>query len=61
MIQNKPFDPYDALATIVKVLQDCKDRPPGDPVVGLALGDLDTIQNQVYALRAYITGLERRP
>ncbi len=58
---RQPFDSYDALATIVKVLQDCEDHPSRDPIVVLAQGDLDTIQNQVYALRAYIAGLERRP
>ncbi len=61
------FQHCDALATIVKVLQHCEDHPPRDPGVVLApgvvlpQGDLDTIHNQVYALRAYIAGLERRP
>ncbi|KKM89536.1 hypothetical protein LCGC14_1247680 [marine sediment metagenome] len=55
------FQHCDALDTILKVLQHCEDHPPRDPGVVLARGDLDTIQNQVYALRAYIAGLERRP
>ena len=55
------FQPYDALTTIVDVLRHCEDHPSKDPVAALAWGDLVTIRNQVYALRAYITGLERRP
>ena len=59
------FDPYDALATIVNVLQHCEDHPPDDGrprdgSVHLPYGDAMAIRNQVYALRAYVTGVGQR-
>ncbi len=57
------FDPYEALDTIYEVLSCCGEKrlgfEPNDGSVNLPWGDAETIRNQVYALRAYITGMER--
>ena len=49
------FGLYEALDTVLRCVSAIV--IPGDS--GFAAGDIDTIQKQVYALRAYITGMER--
>ena len=51
-----PFSPWEALGTIVTVLSYCESDDPKDGSVRLPWGDAETIRNQVYALRAYISG-----
>ncbi len=56
------FDPYEALDLIYDVLSCCGEKEvnePRDGSVNLPWGDAETIRNQLHALRAYITGMER--
>ena len=61
------FDPYKALDMMIQILVDCMEheRPRGGkPRASLGGylildGDYATLSNQVYALRAYITGMEK--
>ncbi|KKL59002.1 hypothetical protein LCGC14_2219730 [marine sediment metagenome] len=55
-----PFSPWEALGTIVTVLSYCESDDPKDGSVRLPWGDAETIRSQVYALRAYLSGLHRR-
>ena len=50
--ETNRFDPYEALDFILKDTLDRLERHE-------EVGDVVMVQNQVYALRAYITGMER--
>ena len=47
------FDPFKALDTFLACIREMEEH-----TVGFG-GDIETMRNQVYALRAYITGVEK--
>ena len=47
------FDPFEALDTFLACIREMEEH-----TVGFG-GDIETMRNQVYALRAYITGMEQ--
>ena len=56
LISENRFDPYEALDTIVESFED-EGGPPGSVLIPWNIASL--ISDQVHALRAYITGMER--
>jgi len=53
LISENRFEPFEALDTILQ----CASAIEAAEEIGHAAGDVATLHNQVYALRAYITGM----
>ena len=51
--EENRFDPFEALDTFLACIREMEEH-----TVGFG-GDIETMRNQVYALRAYITGVEK--